>query len=73
MRIQVWFFVALLVTSLAGLEPNPEIVNLLQRAEKTPDLATIVTIEQQILAILIASGLAWTAQSIRHRRVGFHK
>ena len=53
--------------------PDPRIVELLARAESMPDDAAIVTIEQQVLAILIAMGMAWTGVQIHYRHVGIHK
>ena len=63
----------LLTASHAALTPNPEIMILLEHAEKAPDMAAIVTIEQQIIVLLVAAGLAWTGQRIHHKHVGIHK
>ena len=73
MKVQVWLFAALLVVSLGNLVPDPQIVTLLERAEQNPDLTAIVTIEQQILSLLITAGLAWTGRRIHHKHVGIHK
>ena len=46
-------------TTSVVLQPDPRIVELLQQAELNPDSAAIVSIEQSILDILLAVGLAW--------------
>ena len=58
--------------ALAGIPIDPRIVELLQKAEEHPEDASIVSIEQSILAILFASGLAWAGLSIHSKHVGVH-
>ena len=57
---------------MAGIPIDPRIVELLQKAEEHPEDASIVSIEQSILAILFASGLAWAGLSIHSKHVGVH-
>ena len=52
---------------------DSRIVELLGFVFKQPDDAAIVTIEQQIISILIAAGLAWSAVGIHYSQVGIHK
>ena len=52
---------------------DSRIVELLDFAFKQPDDAAIVTIEQQIISILIAAGLVWSAVRIHYSQVGIHK
>ena len=52
---------------------DSRIVELLDFASKQPDDAAIVTIEQQIIHILIAAGLAWSAIGIHYSQVVIHK
>ena len=57
---------------MAGIPIDPRIVELLQKAEEHPEDASIVSIEQSILAILFASELAWAELSIHSKHVGVH-
>ena len=59
-------------TTSVVLQPDPRIVELLQQAELNPDSAAIVSIEQSILDILLAVGLAWQGMKILCRHVGVH-
>ena len=59
-------------TTSVVLQPDPRIVELLQQAELSPDSAAIVSIEQSILDILLAVGLAWQGMKILCRHVGVH-
>ena len=61
------------VVPAAVLVPDPQILELLALAENSPDKTAIVTIEQQSISLLLAAGLAWTAQRIHHRQVGIHR
>ena len=63
MKFCAFVLLAMLVvlSYTSPLQPDPKIIELLEFAETAPDQASIVTIEQQILAILVAAGLAWKA------------
>ncbi len=52
---------------------DSRIVELLDFAFKQRDVAAIVTIEQQIIRIFIAAGLAWSAVGIHYSQVGIYK
>ena len=73
LSVAVLSMAILCMVALSLPVPDPQIVALLALAEKSPDKTAIVTIEQQIITLLLAAGLAWTSQRIHHRQVGIHR
>ena len=61
------------VTAVAVLTPDPRIQELLAQADGNPDDASIVSIEQTVLRMLFALGLAWAGRRIHGKHVGVHE